>query len=268
MTDIGDDLSALEALSVVRYDGIRFAREETFLIREVSLRVAYNQSHVMTIACAGNNLDELAVGFLRSEGLLRSSADIERLTVFEKERKVEVQTVDHRPMKTGTDRGGGDLFSSGARSMVGGSRTGKKNLRHLAMTLDPQSIFRWMEELVGRSVLHNTSHGTHCSALGNRDGILICREDIGRHNTIDMIGGYTLLNNVPCGDKILLTTGRISSEMVHKVWNLGIPAIITRSAPTAEAIRVLDGAGMTLVGYVRNGAMNIYTNNERVAANL
>lgn len=83
-----------------------------------------------------------------------------------------------------------------------------------------------------------------------------------------MIGGYTLLHNVDCSDKILLTTGRISSEMVQKVWNLGIPVIITRSAPTAEAVRILEGAGMTLIGYVREGKMNIYTHQNRVDTGL
>ena len=98
--------------------------------------------------------------------------------------------------------------------------------------------------------------------------MIISREDIGRHNTIDMIGGYTLLHDIDCSDKIIMTTGRISSEMVNKVWNLGIPVIITRSAPTAEAIRVLEGAGMTLIGYVRNGRMNVYTHQDRVKTGL
>jgi FdhD protein len=231
------------------------------------LRIVYNQDQVMTIACAGNYLDELAVGFLRSEGLLKSSSDIEEIHIRQEERIVEIRTIDQRRVEVVAGQGGGALFSSGARGIAGG-RTDKKNLRHLPLSIDPKKVLLWMEELVDRSVLHNTSHGTHCSALGDKDGILICREDIGRHNTIDMIGGYTLLHQMDCSDKILMTTGRISSEMVNKVWNLGIPVIITRSAPTAEAIRVLEGAGMTLVGYVREGKMNVYTHKDRVDTGL
>lgn len=260
--------AGLEHYPVIRFDGVRFDRAEAPLIREVALRIAYNHDQVMTIACAGNYLDELAVGFLRSEGLLRSFADIESLTVHEVERFVEVLTVDHQKVKTVVGQGGGALFSSGARGIVGEDKPEKKNLRDLPMTLAPEKVLLWMEELVDRSVLHNTSHGTHCSALGDISGMIISREDIGRHNTIDMIGGYTLLHNIDCSDKILMTTGRISSEMVNKVWNLGIPVIITRSAPTAEAIRVLEEAGMTLVGYVRNGRMNVYTHKDRVNTGL
>lgn len=261
------NLGGLENYPVINFDGVRFAKMEAPLIKEISLRIVYNHDQVMTIACAGNYLDELAVGFLRSEGLLRSSADIERLSVHEADRSVEVITVDHRRVKAVAGQGGGALFSSGARG-IGGKNQGKKNLRELTMQLDPEKILLWMEELVDRSVLHNTSHGTHCSALGDIQGMIISREDIGRHNTIDMIGGYTLLHDIDCADKILMTTGRISSEMVNKVWNLGVPVIITRSAPTAEAIRVLEGAGMTLVGYVRNGRMNVYTHHNRVKTSL
>jgi len=261
------DLTGLETYPVIRFDGVRFERAEAPLIREVSLRIVYNHDQVMTIACAGNYLDELAVGFMRSEGLLGSASDIEEMQVRPEERIVEVLTVDHHRVKTVSGQGGGALFSSGARG-ISARKTDKKNLRDLAMRIDPQKVLRWMDELVDRSVLHNTSHGTHCSALGDESGILICREDIGRHNTIDMIGGYTLLHNVDCSDKILMTTGRISSEMVQKVWNLGIPVIITRSAPTAEAIRILQGAGMTLIGYVREGKMNVYTHQDRVDTGL
>jgi len=263
-----DDLTSLEHYPVIRYDGIGFDRAEAPLIREVALKIVYNHDQVMSIACAGDYLDELAVGFLRSEGLLRSVADIERLTVHAADRQVEVVTADHRRVKAVAGQGGGALFSSGARGIGGGKNPGKKNLRHLGMTLDPNRVLLWMEELVDRSVLHNTSHGTHCSALGDVRGMIISREDIGRHNTIDMIGGYTLLHDIDCSDKIIMTTGRISSEMVNKVWNLGIPVIITRSAPTAEAIRVLEGAGMTLIGYVRNGRMNVYTHQDRVKTGL
>ena len=253
---------------VIRFDGSGFVMAETPLIREVALRVVFNEDQIMTIACAGKYLDELAVGFLRSEGLLHARQDIENLKVRDGEHVVEVMAIDHRRVKTVAGQGGGSLFSSGARGIALKTKTGKHSLRNLDLTLELGKILQWMEELVDRSTLHNISHGTHCSALGDCNGIIICREDIGRHNTIDMIGGYTLLHDIDCADKILMTTGRISSEMVNKVWNLGIPVIITRSAPTAEAIRVLKEAGMTLIGYVRNGKMNLYTHTDRIKTGL
>jgi FdhD protein len=121
-----------------------------------------------------------------------------------------------------------------------------------------------MEELLEKSLLHNETHGTHCSALAQQGKIVALREDIGRHNTIDMLGGYALLQKINLSNAIILTTGRISSEIVYKVWNLGIPAIISHSAPTTKAIELLNKANIVLIGYVRGGRMNIYSQERRV----
>jgi FdhD protein len=121
-----------------------------------------------------------------------------------------------------------------------------------------------MEELLEKSLLHNETHGTHCSALAHQGKIIALREDIGRHNTIDMLGGFVLLQKINLSDAFILTTGRISSEIVYKVWNLGIPAIISHSAPTTKAIELLQKANITLIGYVRGGRMNIYSQERRV----
>jgi FdhD protein len=121
-----------------------------------------------------------------------------------------------------------------------------------------------MEELLSSSMLHQRTHGAHCSALADSSGILVCRDDIGRHNTIDMLGGYVLLEGIECTDKFLATTGRISTEMVSKVFNLGIPVIISHSAVTSRAVIFASDAGITLIGFVREGTMKIYTHKRRV----
>jgi len=247
---------------IFQFDGLRFAAAEIPLIREVFLRIVCNQHLEVVTACAGHYLDELAVGFLRSEGYLETRKDIESLQVSTDPCLVHVVTKSAENDDHGEKKGEPLLFAGGGRGRD--KRNTPINLSKINMLLPPQNILLWMEELVNRSVLHNVSHGTHCSALADERGIIVSREDIGRHNTIDMIGGRMLLDDWSGADKILLTTGRISSEMVQKVWILGIPVIITRSAPTSEALRLLEEAGITLVGYVRNGQMNVYTHEERV----
>jgi FdhD protein len=91
------------------------------------------------------------------------------------------------------------------------------------------------------------------------------REDIGRHNTIDMLGGYALLNDMDCSDKIIVRTGRVSLEIVNKVWNLGIPILISLSVPTTAAIHASMEAGITIIGSVRGGKMNVYCHEWRVS---
>ena len=121
-----------------------------------------------------------------------------------------------------------------------------------------------MDDLLENSTLHNETHGTHCSALASCENIIALREDIGRHNTIDMLGGYALFKQIDLSATAILTTGRISSEIVFKVWNLGIPVIISHSAPTTKAVDLLRLANITLIGYVRSGRINIYSHERRV----
>ena len=114
--------------------------------------------------------------------------------------------------------------------------------------------------------LHEETWGTHCSALAAAGRLIAVREDIGRHNTLDMLGGFALLQGMDLSDKAVLTTGRISAEIVAKVRRMGAPVIISHSAPTSRAIELARAQGMTLIGYVRNGRMKIYSGENRVQA--
>jgi FdhD protein len=113
--------------------------------------------------------------------------------------------------------------------------------------------------------IHDLTRGTHCSALADTGKIIASREDIGRHNTIDMLGGYCLLNGIDCADKVLLTTGRVSSEIIVKACRIGAPLIISHSAATSRAVILAGEMGITLVGYVRGGRFKIYAGGHRIA---
>jgi len=132
------------------------------------------------------------------------------------------------------------------------------------LTLSPQKILELMEQLQLAPKLHEKTRGTHCSGLADESGMIITREDIGRHNTIDMLGGYMLLKDIEGFDKAVVTTGRISSEIVLKVRKMGIPVIVSHSAPTTRAISLCKELGMTLIGYVRDGKFRVYANVERI----
>jgi FdhD protein len=121
-----------------------------------------------------------------------------------------------------------------------------------------------VESLIDLSRLHGVTGGTHSAALAHGDSIIVLREDIGRHNTIDMLGGYALLNEMDCSDKVIVRTGRVSLEIVNKVWNLGIPILISLSVPTTTAVHASMEAGITLIGSLRGGKMNVYCHEWRV----
>jgi len=156
-----------------------------------------------------------------------------------------------------------NISSSGARG-----RTNIDSLVPLHVPADfkikTSVVLKLMNELLNGSIIHNKTGGSHCSALALRKKIVALREDIGRHNTIDMLGGHALLQKISLNKAIILTTGRISSEIVYKVWNMGIPVIISHSAPTASAVELARKANILLIGYVRGGKMKIYSQERRV----
>jgi FdhD protein len=123
----------------------------------------------------------------------------------------------------------------------------------------PDEILDLMERFLGQARLHEETGGTHAAALARNGEILVVREDIGRHNAIDMLGGYALLQGVECRDAAIYRTGRVSSEIVHKIRQLGVSLVCSLSVPTTEAVEMARGAGMTLIGSVRRGRMKIYS---------
>jgi FdhD protein len=130
--------------------------------------------------------------------------------------------------------------------------------------LTPRNVLMLMSGLLRSAKLHDATRGTHCSALASPKKIIVAREDIGRHNTLDMLSGHALLKGIPAEDKVVLTTGRVSAEIIHKIRTMGVAVIISHSAPTSRAVALAEECGITLIGYVRNGKMRIYARPERV----
>jgi FdhD protein len=114
--------------------------------------------------------------------------------------------------------------------------------------------------------VHRSVGGTHAAVLFDTAGRAITlAEDIGRHNAMDKAIGYCLLRGIPLHDKVLLTSGRASYEMASKAVRVGIPIVASVSAPTSLAVQLAEDRGLTLIGYLRGGRMNVYTHPERIA---
>jgi FdhD protein len=117
-----------------------------------------------------------------------------------------------------------------------------------------------------RQEVHRSVGGTHAAALFGAGGSLVTlAEDIGRHNAVDKALGHCLLRRIPLADKVLVTSGRASYEMAIKAIRVGVPIVASVSAPTALAVQLAQDRGLTLIGYLRGGRMNVYTHAHRVA---
>jgi FdhD protein len=250
---------------VYTFDGQGFSRTDADIIREISLQIFFNERQLATIACTGIHLDELAVGYLKSEGLIRDASDIRDIRIDPEAGAVHLITAAAVSSEPTDDLFRGNIASSGARSRLrGGHHDLDRPTMRDALQMSPHQVLQLMDRFIDLCRLHRVTRGTHGAALTDGKEILVVREDIGRHNTLDMLAGYALLHACDCSDKAILRTGRVSSEIVYKVWNLGIPVVVSLAAPTARAIELAGEAGITLIGAIRGKSMQVYTHERRI----
>ncbi len=250
---------------VLQFRGDQPGDTTVLLVQEVPFTIFLNGREFVTLLCTGHHLEDLALGFLRSEGLLRSLADVRTHHVDQGAGTARVDLVHDSSLRQ-------ELYMK--RTLASGCGRASVYYQPLdALEIRPMEtrlrvsagqIRERMREMNQGSPLYRETRGTHNAALARADGLLVTREDIGRHNAVDMIVGFALRQGLDLSDKILLTTGRASSEIVLKAARLGIPVLVSRSASTHLAVEIAGKVGMTLVGYVRGERMIVYTHPGRI----
>jgi FdhD protein len=232
---------------------------------EIGFSLIVNDRQVVTLLCTPAELDAMAIGFLLSEGILKDRKSLLDLQVDEKEYIVSVTLTDlpddidatfHK--KTITSGCGRGITFSDAASL--------KNLppNRSLTRVTPAEIHVMMREFRSLSELFMETGGVHSAALADTRKIHLFAEDIGRHNAVDKLIGKAFLASIPVKDKILLSSGRISGEIMTKVIRNRIPILVSRTAPTCMSITYAEDHGVTLVGFARGSRMNIYTHPQRI----
>jgi FdhD protein len=244
---------------VYRYENGRFEQFEKPVVREQPLTILANGVEVATFLCTPEKLDYLTVGFLAFEGLIRGPEDVRALDVDADHGVVEVELAT--PLVKPEKR----VFTSGC----GMGLTFSLRLSHYAPLLDdvrlaPEQIFPLMQQLFDGATMYNTSRGIHAAALSDQEKVLLLAEDVGRHNAMDKILGEALLKGIRTAGRIVLTSGRISSEMLRKGAHMGTPFVISRTSPTTLSIEAAQRLGITVIGYVRRQSFNVYAHPERL----
>lgn len=237
------------------------------LIAEKPFTLYLNGKEVVTLLCAGHHLDELAVGFFHAEGFINTPDDLMDVKVDETSGRVEVYTHNDtglverlwskRTITSGC--GKGSSFYNALDALLS-----KPVLSELKIS--PGHILDRMEDLNRMSETYRLTRGVHNTALATPDEIILFRDDIGRHNAVDMIVGHLFLRHIPLQDKILLTTGRLTSEIIIKAAKVGIPVLVSRNIGTSLAIELAGSLGITLIGFARGRRFTVYTGRERLTA--
>ncbi len=224
------------------------------VVREQPLTLYINGERFLTLLCSPMKLEALIVGYLWMEKVIEGLADVQQVDVSPVDGRADVTLT--RPVTLPTERiltsgcGGGITFRIDHRLFP--RLSSRRRVR-------PEALAERMKDLFTAAVHYKASRGIHGAALAEPDGLLVIAEDVGRHNAVDKVKGEALLRGIPTEDRILLSTGRISSEMLLKAARMGVPIVASRTSPTEMAVALAEQLNVTVCGYVRPDGLNLYT---------
>jgi len=254
-------------LNILRISGTGAAKERDLVVRETPVTIFLNDFDLVTLLCSPKDLGYLAVGFLSSEGLINGKEDIKSIFADKKDGAVWVETVGGKKLRENilakrfitTGCGKGPSFIDSAKF--------RKGLKaDSGFKMQANQIARSMKEFQSRSLTYRETGGVHSAGLASPDGIVYFNEDIGRHNAIDKVLGECVLKGTKSDNLVMITSGRVSSDILIKAARARIPIVISKSAPTDLAVRLARDLGITLVGFARGSRMNVYSNEWRISA--
>lgn len=278
-------LDPIRELNYIDWDGSTAKTITRPVIAETPWVLYLNGRELLTFMCSPVRLHCLALGFLVSEGIIANLHDIWQLKVFLDENRVhmlfpEAGIDEERRVATCEEAGGSivvqlkhtapalperRVLTSGCGGGItfddlSGDYSPVKSDRRIGV----RQLIDLMRELNYQATLYRQSRGVHTSALSDGERLVILAEDVGRHNTLDKIRGEALLRNVETRDQILITSGRISSEMITKARKMGVPIVASRTSPTSTSVELARQWNITLVGYARAPQLRVYTGAERI----
>lgn len=249
-----------QCFQVVQYTRKGFQETQARVITEAPVSLTVNGQVWLTFTCTPALLEELALGFLFNEGVIQSHNDVLGVHVCKDATNIDVY-LHHTPQRpTHWQRTSG---------CTGGVTSAEPALPTAPLTdfspVDADMLLDNMELLFRSQELYREVRGVHCSALSDGERVVLQAEDIGRHNTIDKIAGLLLRHPLELSRRILLTTGRVSSEMLQKSARIHAGVVLSRTSPTSRSIELAERLGITLIGYARRDQFTVYAHPQRLA---
>jgi FdhD protein len=240
------------------------------LPEETAIALSYGGTTHAVMMATPADLQDFALGFSLTEGIIASPDEIESINVEDLELGFDIQirlkdAANHR-FEARRRRLAGPVGCGlcGIESIEEAMRD-VKSVMGASFRLSPDQITESVKLLSEQQVLHRATGAVHAAGLYSPGkGIIAAREDVGRHNALDKLAGALSRLDADLGNSAIVITSRVSVEMVQKAAAIGVPVIIAVSAPTALALRTAEAAGITLVALVRGEEYDIFTHRERI----
>jgi FdhD protein len=244
------------AVPCLKVDGDVCEKTPHEVVEELPIAVFVNGRHAMTAMMSPVDLEDFVTGYLFTEQIVKGVDDIESIKVDQNRISVITKNLFKvlGPKKT---------ILSGCGGSTSFIDPGKLPKIQSAFTISADEI-RAAQRSLPDSVLHKATGGIHMVALLDREKVLTVAEDIGRHNAVDRVIGFGLRHHLDFSRTYVISSGRISSEMVRKCLMANIPVVVSRSATTTLSLDIAQETGLTVIAFARGGKMNIYTHPERI----
>ncbi|MFQ3567783.1 MAG: formate dehydrogenase accessory sulfurtransferase FdhD [Aggregatilineales bacterium] len=235
--------------------GRRAEPMDSGVIDELLVSLYVNGQDLATVMCSPLEQEALAAGFLFNEGVIATRDEIALLQANAARTVVDVflharDFTPPRRMILTSGCGGGVTLAQLTESYPP---------LDSAFTTTPEIVFARMADLRGAASLYQQVRGVHIAALADETALLVSAEDVGRHNAVDKVAGKALLQGIATSDRLLLTSGRISSEMLAKARRMGTPVVASRTSPTSITLRLAEAWAICVIGYARGGSLRVYT---------
>lgn len=221
--------------------------------------------------CTPGNDEELALGFLFTEGILQNIGQVSDVKSFpQEENKIQVIfNEDAKPVLFNSER---NFYTSSSCGVCGKSSI--ESIRTVSafndiqdeLYLKPEVFYKLNESLRKQQTVFESTGGLHASALFDPEGkFILLREDVGRHNALDKVIGFAFKNNMlPLSNIILLLSGRASFELIQKAVMSGIKSVAAVGAPSSLAVQLAGEAKITLIGFLKSNSFNVYSGEHRI----
>jgi FdhD protein len=238
---------------------------------ETAVALTYNGGTHAVMMTTPQDLEDFAVGFSLSEGVISSSADIDSLDIVRLAAGVELRMWLSKPKA--------DRLQERRRHIAGPTGCGLCGIDSIAEAMRPAAVIGHGRQFSSEQImvamqkvpllqkLNIETRAVHAAAFWDvTNGIVALREDVGRHNALDKLSGALACASVVANEGIILLTSRISVEMVQKSAVIGAPVMVSVSAPTALAVRMADAAGITLAAIARADGFEVFTHPYRISS--